>query len=629
MKKLLSIIIAVTLFFTLWTFQTVLADDEKVEIGFCVGDETLIINGESVTVEKPYVVGDGVTLVPLRVITEAFGAEVEWIAETKTINLSYPDVTIILQIDNPVAEVNGKAEQLLSAPQLTPTGFTMVPLRFISETFGADVSYDDATRRITVVKTSVGSSSTVEGAVTNKNIGDSYYNWSMENPKDMVMEYRSFDGTFTAFSDENDNHFGISIITLYDEFDFEKSFVSTKSAIASDEYTLVKADKSPAGSEIKSMHFQAKNKYEFVDIRYYITDKYHIELYGSFNTENTEVKDEIIRIMSTFTTNFKVNDVYDLSTVKNGYRKFESDKLKLSFNVPQNFVMTSSDDLENKFEFNTMDQGDEISGMNVVVYSKSEVGSAEELANSDYNHNKQYYNEEITRFNGEVKARQYGSINAYEYEMTIKYEILGDKYMRDVFFELGDYVYNISVSQKIPSENYDSRISSIISSVNAEEIDASEVGILMRNVPDATGTFAADFGDFTVDMPNNFLDSGASNGVAYLNPISGVIITMQQAATTETTFEKMKTQMKEAQKIQAQRSDTTVVSSTADINLGNYKFLRLGLKIKNDTDVNYIQQFVMVKGGIAYVFNVGYPEDTYSDYSRNEVKEILSSVKFK
>ena len=42
---------------------------------------------QQITVEKPYVVGDGVTLVPIRVVTEAFGAEVGWVSETKTVTL--------------------------------------------------------------------------------------------------------------------------------------------------------------------------------------------------------------------------------------------------------------------------------------------------------------------------------------------------------------------------------------------------------------------------------------------------------------------------------------------------------------------------------------------------------------
>ena len=53
MKKILCCIIAVILVISgcMLTF----AADEKVEISFSVGDETLIINGSPVTVEKPYV----------------------------------------------------------------------------------------------------------------------------------------------------------------------------------------------------------------------------------------------------------------------------------------------------------------------------------------------------------------------------------------------------------------------------------------------------------------------------------------------------------------------------------------------------------------------------------------------
>ena len=150
MKKFLCCLIATAMLIS--GCMPVMADEGKVEISFCVGDDTLIINGKPVTVEKPYVVGEGVTLVPVRVITEAFDAKVDWIGETQTIKLTYPDVNIVIQIGSTTAEINGRVEKLLSAPELTKSGYTMVPLRFISENFGADVSYDDKTQRITVTK---------------------------------------------------------------------------------------------------------------------------------------------------------------------------------------------------------------------------------------------------------------------------------------------------------------------------------------------------------------------------------------------------------------------------------------------------------------------------------------------
>ena len=204
MKKLLCALLAVILL-VLPVFAEETEEKEengRVEIEFCVGDATLLINGAEVTVEKPYVVGEGVTLVPVRVITEAFGATVGWEASTKTVTLEYPDVNIVLQIGNPTAEINGRAETLLAAPELSAGGFTMVPLRFISENFGAEVGYDNETKRITVVKDALEEGTTVEGAIENKLVGDSYYGWSMENPKDMYLDDRSFDGTRTYFNDD-------------------------------------------------------------------------------------------------------------------------------------------------------------------------------------------------------------------------------------------------------------------------------------------------------------------------------------------------------------------------------------------------------------------------------------------
>lgn len=122
----------------------------KVSISFKVGDCILSINGKDVEVEKPYVAGEGVTLVPLRVISEAFGADVDWNGDTKTVTIDCGDKNLKLQINNKTASVNDKENNLEEAPQLTENGFTMVPLRFISESFGANVSYDEETKGITV-----------------------------------------------------------------------------------------------------------------------------------------------------------------------------------------------------------------------------------------------------------------------------------------------------------------------------------------------------------------------------------------------------------------------------------------------------------------------------------------------
>lgn len=171
-KKLIATLLTASMAFS--AAPIAMADDGDVEVSFKVGDSILLINGNPTEVETPYIASEGTTLVPLRVITEAFGAQVGWDGATKTITLTYPDVNIVLQIDNIVAQVNDHSETLLEAPALSANGVTMVPLRFISETFGADVGYDSETSAVLVTKKAI-DSSTVVGVTDMKRIGDDYY----------------------------------------------------------------------------------------------------------------------------------------------------------------------------------------------------------------------------------------------------------------------------------------------------------------------------------------------------------------------------------------------------------------------------------------------------------------------
>ena len=203
MKRLICALLVILLTFTAVTAfaEKNLPLPEKTEISFKVGDSILLINGKEVTVETPYIAGEGTTLVPLRVITEAFGAEVLWDGETKTITLNYPDVTIILQIDNKIAKINDHTEELPVAPTLSDSGVTMVPLRFISETFGAEVTYDSGL--ITVTKSALDFGKTLSNLTDKEKIGDSYQQWTINTPKDLILAEKSPAGDKVSFTGED------------------------------------------------------------------------------------------------------------------------------------------------------------------------------------------------------------------------------------------------------------------------------------------------------------------------------------------------------------------------------------------------------------------------------------------
>ncbi len=82
---------------------------------------------------------------PFRPLFEQLGIEIRWNAETRTITGEKEGTRLVLQLDNPVAEVNGKMLELPVAPTLLNNN-TFVPLRFVSESIDAKVEWMDASR---------------------------------------------------------------------------------------------------------------------------------------------------------------------------------------------------------------------------------------------------------------------------------------------------------------------------------------------------------------------------------------------------------------------------------------------------------------------------------------------------
>ncbi|MGM9998537.1 MAG: copper amine oxidase N-terminal domain-containing protein [Candidatus Bruticola sp.] len=92
---------------------------------------------------------NGATLVPMRAIFEALGAEVKWQGATRTITAIKDSTTIVLALGKTDASINGEAKQL-SAPAVSIDGLTMVPLRFIGEALGAEVKWESASKTVYV-----------------------------------------------------------------------------------------------------------------------------------------------------------------------------------------------------------------------------------------------------------------------------------------------------------------------------------------------------------------------------------------------------------------------------------------------------------------------------------------------
>ena len=90
-------------------------------------------------------------LVPIRGIFEALGADVAWDGNTKTVTGKKGDTTVILTIDSNLTSVNGDIIKL-AVPATIINGRTFGPVRFISEALGADVQWDGEDRVATITQ---------------------------------------------------------------------------------------------------------------------------------------------------------------------------------------------------------------------------------------------------------------------------------------------------------------------------------------------------------------------------------------------------------------------------------------------------------------------------------------------
>ncbi|HEU4964207.1 MAG TPA: stalk domain-containing protein [Bacilli bacterium] len=102
---------------------------------------TVFLNGVEQQYDQPPINDHGRVLVPLRGIAEKIGGDVGWDGATQTVSIAQGGHVITLQIGSPLAFVDGKQVQL-DVPAKIINSRTMVPVRFISESFGAIVKWD-------------------------------------------------------------------------------------------------------------------------------------------------------------------------------------------------------------------------------------------------------------------------------------------------------------------------------------------------------------------------------------------------------------------------------------------------------------------------------------------------------
>ena len=166
MKKIISAIAAAAVLAA--ALPALAADD----------DITVTVNGSAVDFSAydgvlPYIENER-TLIPVRAVAESLGLSVQWDEEARMVFIIGSGTHIGLTIDSDKATVNGN-EITLDVPARIKDERTFVPLRFVSESIGAEVDWDDAARTVIIVKEETGVLALIDNSKWQYNADDNVY----------------------------------------------------------------------------------------------------------------------------------------------------------------------------------------------------------------------------------------------------------------------------------------------------------------------------------------------------------------------------------------------------------------------------------------------------------------------
>jgi hypothetical protein len=124
------------------------------------GSQTIsvLVNGKPVVAETPAVIVSDRTMLPFRAVFNALGLpdnSIRWNPNSKSIEVWAQKKYIFLAIGSNFALINdGISDSMvqLDAPPYIEMGRTMVPVRFVAETLGADVTWQEKSRTVIITK---------------------------------------------------------------------------------------------------------------------------------------------------------------------------------------------------------------------------------------------------------------------------------------------------------------------------------------------------------------------------------------------------------------------------------------------------------------------------------------------
>mgnify|MGYP002537201487 CR=1 FL=1 len=254
MKKLLIFVLTAIMVLTTASFN-VLANN----------DILVLVNDKEVVFDVPPQIINGRTMVPMRKICEAIGADVHWNEETKQITIASIGKGVEMVVGSPKISVGHidfkKKEYVLDEEkeiECSPCivdGRTLVPVRALAEPLGLIVGWDEQTRTITIDYPKFQKSSDVREYIEN-NFYNGYYYMTERTDGLTTEQYRntvSIISVSVSWSSPEKIYIRLNVPFADVPHEGDKAFSTAKEFMVL-LYTEL-APRLPKGTEIKSCEF--------------------------------------------------------------------------------------------------------------------------------------------------------------------------------------------------------------------------------------------------------------------------------------------------------------------------------------------------------------------------------------
>jgi PKD repeat protein len=128
---------------------------DKIIIKLYIGQKTYTVNDIKKEMDTEPIIFQGRTLLPIRYVAEALGATVGWVQAEQKATIVLKETNIELWIGKNSAKVNGEYKLIDASnpevkPIVVPPGRTMLPIRFVAETLGCQVDWNQVTKEVKI-----------------------------------------------------------------------------------------------------------------------------------------------------------------------------------------------------------------------------------------------------------------------------------------------------------------------------------------------------------------------------------------------------------------------------------------------------------------------------------------------